>query len=182
MAYNCGSKRKLVLRFPELMYGNGVESSEDIHISYIKIVGFWCVCDCLCLCLRLWFCLFPNVRYCSFFSCFSCLSCSRLAWLFSACCGDLDSLPTFRFVSPALSLYRCIIRPSLPRGRERNVIQFYFTPYQLSKSGRAGKFGDRTLWAASSDGDDGVAYECTMHPLKLHSVVPHRATSDFIDN
>ena len=28
-----GSKWKLVLRFPELMYGNGVESSEDIHIG-----------------------------------------------------------------------------------------------------------------------------------------------------
>ena len=28
----------------------------------------WCVCDCLYLCLCLWFCLFPNVCYCSFFS------------------------------------------------------------------------------------------------------------------
>ena len=96
----------------------------------------WCVCDCLYLCLCLWFCLFPNVCYCSFFLVFSCLSCSRLARFSSSCRGDFDSPPTFRFVSPALSLYRCFFPPSLPRGRERNVIQFYFTPYRLSTSGR----------------------------------------------
>ncbi len=49
---------------------------------------------------------------------------------------------------------------AVARGRERTVIQSYFAPCQHSTSGRVGKFGDRTLWAASSDDDNGVAYNC----------------------
>jgi len=74
----------------------------------------WCVCDCLYLCLCLWFCLFPNVCYCSFFLVFR--ACRALDSHGFPVLVVVISIHRRRFVS-SLPHSHCTVVFSLPPSR-----------------------------------------------------------------